>query len=401
MSSHEDTDHIQKPSLFRRSAFFWISLAAHGALVLIAGVLVVQSIGFNRNPTFEAANKAPQVSTRALEYKVASPSNSSSSPALAKRIAAKGSSSIALPEIPAMPDISDVTPVSMPGLSSGGLGFGFGNGIGSGSGSGNGTGTAGRISLFGSNTRNAKGLVGYLYDIKQTKDRAPSGANFEGVVLEFVRKKFDESVLAPFYKSPPLFATQILMPAMSAEEGPKAFGVEKDVQPTQWVVHYKGKVSPPRSSTIHFVGCGDDVLFVKFNGEVVLDRCWHIDSGLKPEASYDYSTFGFPKGGLAKSKGIPVMQGKSYDMEVLIGEQPGVGFHAVLLIEEDGVSYKKDAKVNSPILPVFRLTAGGKGPKEGDILPPLHKGGPVWSTQGAGSGPSLSPVDSINKIDRF
>jgi hypothetical protein len=70
---------------------------------------------------------------------------------------------------------------------------------------------------------------------------------------------------------------------MEATEGPKAFDVAKDVQPRMWVVHYKGIVTPPESGTYHFVGGGDDTLFVKFDGKNVLDGSTVFQTG--PEGS--------------------------------------------------------------------------------------------------------------------
>ena len=50
-----------------------------------------------------------------------------------------------------------------------------------------------------------------------------------------------ESMLNDYFKAPkPLYATQIMIPNMPADEGPKAFAMEKEVQPSRWLVHYKG-----------------------------------------------------------------------------------------------------------------------------------------------------------------
>jgi hypothetical protein len=393
--------------LFRLGLFFWISLAVHLSIILLATVFVVQTIASKRKTTFEAVAGTPEPSTRAMEYKVSAPAaaSASSAQAVAKRIAAKGPSKIALPELPALPDISEVAPATMPGMATGNLGFGFGSGLGSGQGSGTGlggggpSGAGGKISIFGSSNRRAGALVGTLYDLKQTADRKDSGVDdtkYGQLVLEFAKNNFDVSIFTPFFKAPkPLFATQVMIPTMGASEGPKAFGVEKLVRPNRWLVHYKGKVSPPKSGAFRFVGGGDDIMMVKFDGKLVLDRCWLISTGWQSDGSYPYEAPEMVHGGFARSFPIEVEAGKWYEIEILIGEQPGTQFFACLLMEENGVTYEKDGQ-GLPILPIFRLSAGKMEPLTGNQkLPPYLKNGPIWMGQNDTSTPGLSPLDAL------
>ena len=200
------------------------------------------------------------------------------------------------------------------------------------------------------------------------------------IITDFVKGNFNIGVLGQYYKSDkPMFATQIWIPKIPADLGPAAFGLEKTVQPMMWCVHYKGQVTAPDSFTFHFVGAGDDVMVVKFNGKIVLERCWYIRTGWKPQAEYHYDYSEIPDG-FAKGDAITVEAGKTYPMEVLIGEQPGGGGFATLLQEVDGVPYAKGK--GGPVLPVFRMS--NATPLAGTVdrpYPPHRNDGPVWKAE--------------------
>ncbi len=128
---------------------------------------------------------------------------------------------------------------------------------------------------FGSSTGGDNQLVGYLYDLKQTSDGKPTGMtpdNYHQILMRFARAGWDESILAPYYKSPkPLYTSHVLVPNMDSSEGPKAFGLERDVQPKMWIIWYRGKVSAPATADYRFAGFADDVLLVRLAGKTVLD----------------------------------------------------------------------------------------------------------------------------------
>ena len=193
-------------------------------------------------------------------------------------------------------------------------------------------------------------------------------------------------MLARFFRNASsLYTTQIWIPKISADHGPAAFHLENIVKPSLWCVLYKGQVVAPQSFTFHFVGAGDDVMLVRFNGRLVLDRCWYIRTNWKPLADYSYDFSKIPKG-FAKGDAIQVRAGESYPMEVLIGEQPGGEGFATLLQEIDGISYDKDSHGN-PILPVFRMADLKPAASTPEApYPPHRDDGPVWKV----AGPSLS-----------
>ncbi len=378
------------------SKFLVVSIAVHLLFGAGATLYVVQRYSAKRKLTFQGGPPASNQSKRAMEHKVsmAKKKNSMSAPAQARRISTSGLAKFTLPEMPAMPTATMVTANKMPGMGGMGIGTAPGGGMGGG-GMGGGGGGGGGLTTFGFRNGSAGGLAGQFYDLKQTRDRKPSGVDgrkYGQIVAEFITKGWPESAFNEFYKAPKaLFAVQFLIPDMDAKNGPAAFDVEKEVKPERWVCLYKGTVVAPETGTFHFVGGGDDILFVKFGGKTVLNACWYSgDFPGKSEARYDY---GWPQaGGFAKGDGFHVEAGQTYPIEILLGEWPGNKTHFVLLIEKDGAPYAKGPNGN-PVLPAFRM-ADVKAPKlEADqTLPPHRDDGPIWRARAAGTGSILDAL---------
>ena len=257
--------------------------------------------------------------------------------------------------------------------------------LGKGTGIGTGMGRAGGSMVFGTKEKTTNALVGTFYDLKQTRRSKPTNISpdeYHKIFRKFVHDNWRESVLDDYFKGPqPLYASQIMIPNMPADEGPKAFDLQEVVQPSRWLVHYKARVSPPADGVYHFVGAGDDVMVVRFNGKTVLDRCWYQqDQEWQPEKNYNYGWTGIPNG-FARGDAIKVRAGQWYDVEILIGEQPGGLVFACLLMEQEDVEYQKDGKGN-PILPIFRVADGAMPElKKEQTLPPYEPNGPIWKAQ--------------------
>jgi len=171
--------------------------------------------------------------------------------------------------------------VSVDAFTSGKGGSGGGTGIGVGKGTGTRT-------FFGSHEKLDGTLVGRLYDFKQDRIRQKTSFNVGDILKSFVGAEFSTSILSRFYLSPtPLYAHSIFFPRINASEGPKAFNVEKEVAPVNFMVHYTGMIAPSKDVTVRFCGYGDDWLIVGINGRVVLDGSWatganHVFFGWKP-----------------------------------------------------------------------------------------------------------------------
>ncbi len=396
------------PPVARRQRWSWknfggkflvVSIAVHALFGLGAAVFVVQRIQANRKLTFKGGPPSPNPSTRAIEHKVqmAKKQSTMTPPNINKRIVTTGLSKIALPEMPAMPKAAAAAPSKM--ASAGGTDSSFAMGAMSNTGGSGGGGAA--VPFFG--FRESKGggsLTGKFYDLKQTKDKKPSnldeGKGFPDELNKFVTSGWNESHLTKYFVGPnPLYATQIFIPKIDAERGPRAFSLN-GVQPKMWVIHYKGSVIPPEGGTYRFVGMADDVLVVRFNGKVVLDCGSNRPSGKEPQKYYASEGLKLDKKmdwykGLGVGDTFQVQGGSSYDMQVLLGEWPGGDFKAWLLLEKDGVQYDKD-KGGNPILPIFKLQPGDVTSSSGEA-PIFAKQGPVWKAEKpkADASPSPSP----------
>jgi hypothetical protein len=238
--------------------------------------------------------------------------------------------------------------------------------------------------FFGAKEKTTNALVGTFYDIKQTRRKKPTGVTtdeYAEVYRKFVWENFRESVLKDYFQAPSqLYATQFFIPDMNAEEGPKAFEVDSEVQPSRWLVHYKGRISPPEDGTYHFVGGGDDVMVIRVNGKLVFDHGYASATDWKPERYYNYHFTGIPNG-FAKGDAMRMKAGQFYDIEMLIGEQPGGRVFFILLVEKEGEVYDVTADGN-PILPIFRLAdVPVPEAKLGEKYPPYKADGPIWRAQ--------------------
>lgn len=373
-------------------SFLIVSIVLHILFGVGATYVVVQTIA-KRKLSFQGGPPSPNPSQRALEHKVqmAKKRNTMSAPVQSKRILTTGLAKVALPSMPAMPKMDNETPARMAGM--GGTGVGFGPAVGA-MGNEGGTGSGGSVfSVFGMRDNRSNGLVGQFYDLKRNRNHQTNGMTpdqYAGELAKFVKGGWNDNFFDRYLKGyRKLYATQIFFPRIDSHEGPKAFGSDYAEPPGLWVALYKGQVSSPETGTYHFVAAGDDIMYIKFNGRLVLDQCLSGNkSGVNPLDSYKYPAFTYVNNGFAKSLPVSVTAGQYYDIEILIGDQIPLDTWAFVMIEKNGVSYKKDAS-GAPILPVFRLSgdkprAPGSG---GNASPPYQEDGPVWKGRAAASKP--------------
>lgn len=246
------------------------------------------------------------------------------------------------------PSFSMPTVAGNPGLISGS----FLGGSGSGTGTGVGKGKVKLSSFFGGSNLGSKVLTGYLYDFKQDSKRKSTNyikGNYGSISKRFT-DSWKKSELKDYYRSSePLQLTQIIMPEMGANVAPAAFGVASEVQPSGWMAHYEGNITPPESGNYRLYGKADDVLIVRINGEIVLDASLTEGFSLA-----DKSVVRQGVGQLWAGKWMKLDQGMVYPIEIVVGEVPGGGFQAYLLVEKEGVNYDTSSG-GYPILPVFQM----------------------------------------------
>ncbi len=344
-----------------RGSFLVLSILFHVLLIAVAAFLVVQVVKGREKMKFTAP--PPTSAPKSQEHKVqmAKKKNSMSAPSMSKRITTTSTSAnIALPAVQMSSSSSpDLMSSVMSGMGGAGLGAGFGA---AGGGSAM---PAGGLTAFGFKGKEAGGLKGTLYDLKQFADRKPTGIVMGGgansgkhmeILGEFL-KAWDEKVLERYYKATnPVTTYQVFIPVMQANKAPEAFGVEKEVQPSHWVIHYKGTVRASKSGTFRFAGYADDAIAVKFNGKNAF--CQGFPGGIgrlfyegnPPQKEYDVPT----------GPWFSVQAGEKYPIEIMISEVPGGGFSAFLMIEDKNPDrpYPKKAGSTSPALPVFAVKKG-------------------------------------------
>lgn len=228
---------------------------------------------------------------------------------------------------------------------------------------------------FGSSTGSSNQLTGYFYDLKQTSDGKPTGMTedkWRVLMAQYVAKNWDDSILDAYFKSnAPRYTDNFAISTRQSEEAPKAFGLEKSVQPALWAIHYHCKVIAPEAGEYRFVGFGDDLMEVKIKGALVLDAGWisvsskpdlhqslpyawsQLYTGMKINYRDQLPRMG-PINGLSKKGSIFHMDAaETVDMDVLIGDQGGLcGFY--LLIEKIGHTYDK-LPDGTPKLPFFQI----------------------------------------------
>ena len=303
-------------------------------------------------------------------------------------------------------------------------------------------------------------LQGVLYDLKQTRNRQKNddfradqwvgGWHRERVnpTLSIMRtfvngtwsRSYDNEGRVHYpaldkYYSPPLrlWTSCFFSESINADEAPRAYECEKEVNPAAWVCIYSGNVVAPFTGKFRFVGAADDVMFVRFNKEIVLDygyasfsvgEYWtgandsnrlalasdndkHIRnrSSLYSKQKLEVYDTSSPIG-LAKGLPISVKEGEIYPIEVLISEIPGGSYYQALYIE------RLDAN-NQPIddngnrlgshpdrMTLFRTTLDlPEQPKSG-MFPQFTPYGPIWrvvrstasTSGGGGSGSGTSGI---------
>ena len=343
-----------------------LSVLVHIVLVLIAIVWVVSTVtdgaGKKDPNAFATGAGGGAGGPKAKEFKTKlQPKNIKSLAKTNTRITSKNANaSLAVASLPSMSN-----PLLSAGAIGGGASKGFGGGSGGGIGGGKGVGAGGGrnfVSLFGmkGSSLGASGLIGTLYDLKQTADRKPTSAApantgiapYRTSVREFLESGWSAGRLQRFFKSPDkLVSGQLFITGRSADDAPKAFEVEKLMKPSRWVVHYRCYVEMPSSLPFRFVGSGDDFLIVRWNRKIALDDGYETylagggnykDFGVKVTQEFKVDR---RPGGLHRLKAGPwiqVTKGTKVPVEVLIGETPGGVFDCYLAIEVA----KSSTKVN-------------------------------------------------------
>ncbi len=324
-------------------------------IILIAGILALFAIPMMIQDTNTIVTYAAELNEdRDIEEKkvVQQTQRKPSAPAqnMAKVIAANTATPTAIP----VPDIV----VTEPSIH-------FGDDIDFGQGWDDGFALGAAAGGFGSTDRSAGGLEGFLYDLKQDAQGKPQAnwrpdVGFIGPLLELQRSGFAPNKLRQYFQSPiPLYLTRFAVPNTDAAKGPELFQAQEHVQPRGWFALYRGQVVVPRDGRFRFAGRADDYLYVGVNGNDVLHAHW---PRIHPRLATDWKTPEQPAqrhappgpGGDSLMYGdwLNLRKGQIINMDVAVGENPGGRLWFILLVEEEGVEYRKTS-AGRPILPLF------------------------------------------------
>ncbi|MBP5586406.1 MAG: hypothetical protein J6Y92_08655 [Lentisphaeria bacterium] len=294
---------------------------------------------------------------------------------------------------------------------------------------------------------NTKGMLqGVFYDLKQMRNRQKNddfradqwvgGWHIErvnptlNIMKSFVngswQRQYDNEGKVHYpaldkYYSPPmrLWTSCFFSESINADEAPKAYDCDKEVNPAAWVCIYSGNVVAPFTGKFRFVGTADDVMFVRFNKEIVLDygyasfsvgEYWtgSNDSNRQALASDSdrsirnrsslyskqklevYNTSGSI--GLAKGLPISIREGEIYPIEILISEIPGGSYYQALYIERLD-DHNQPLDPNPDRMTLFRTTLDLPEQPKGNMFPQFNPYGPLFrvvpsrtASSGGGSG---------------
>lgn len=342
-----------------------VSILIH-AVLLIAATFIVTTVVMKEQPVDflpGGGAKAGQEASQQLaqEVRLKKRNLMSKSTPLQKIVTSAPTASISLPDLPMdtidLPETSSLMGGTMnasAGFGKAGAGGGFGDGMGLG-------GLKGMtpITFFGQ--LGGDGVPGVFYDLKQNPKRESIEYNvndYAAIIAKAASRRFAASAMSDYYQATQKMSfTFLAVPYMSAEEGPKAFNVQNEVQPRGWFVHYSGMIVPPKSGEWRFVGNFDDALVVYINNKCVLDGSWLNIGNLNvrepdPEIRQNFG-------------GPPVLTGTQHcyagkwvrmdgptKIDIIVGERPGGRVGGVLLVQHKRTKYKERPD-GSPILPVF------------------------------------------------
>lgn len=321
------------------------SLLVHAGVFFVAGLFMVLTIVNKPEPEFKAPPpiERPRMKLKKPKIKV----KKSSSPKPSSRIVAKVKTK-KMPQIQ-LPDLT-------------GMGESLLEGTGDFDGLLLDIPDIGNLSLFGNTASIGNDLVGTFYDLKRKRGGNVSSYDrfmFADVVLRFLRSGFDPAILEKYYSSPnKLYTPYIMVPPILSDLGPLAYG-EPEAGGYLFLIHYTGVLVYPEDITFRFVGSSGDILFVGLDGDVVLNAAWWSNEDLYcpwykgSASSHRVNMLGFQRA--AVGKWITLKAGEPRKIDVLMGEDPGGGFSAELLVEVEGETYEQN-DCGSPILPIFKTS---------------------------------------------
>lgn len=224
---------------------------------------------------------------------------------------------------------------------------------------------------FGSSVKVKGTIEGHFYDFKQTPEgeentrykpitmksiQQDKGMSYTRAIREIRNRNFAESSLKNYYKAErPLYARYIAIPQGNAGQAPRQFGQQGKVKPSNWLIHYSGKIKAPKTGKFRFAGAGDDLLTVNINKrtvftESILNR--FVPNAVTMKGKSSGPDILFRNHPIVYGSWFNVREGEIIDIDIVISEGPGGHMSFILALEDKDVEYRKSS-TGSPILQPF------------------------------------------------
>jgi hypothetical protein len=225
-------------------------------------------------------------------------------------------------------------------------------------GGGHGRRGGGKIGGFGYGKKAEGDLSGVMYDLKTKPNGSARPEYNDGKYWEdvhsYIKSGFNYSPSLGYREmNKKLYLSHLYIPRLAASEGPKQFGLEKDMKPSGFFIHYSGFIYAQKP--FRFVGHGDDLLLVFIDKKLVIDCSW-VDGSW--QNSFLPATWHSPeKDKYRVFTGQYILFGDwvnagSHKIDILYGERPGGMISGILLTQEKDKTYPT-LEDGRPLLPIF------------------------------------------------
>ncbi len=329
------------------------SILFHVGLFVLAGVLVIFTISRPEEVVFEPPPpvKVPKMPLKKLQVKMKKP---------------KPKASAKITAVVNRPDLHDI---QFPDLATSGMG----PGLGSGSDVVDFTNLLPLDDLedvFGKEKSIGNDLEVTFYDTKRSRSGRLTVSDNElarSLLRDFLRNEWDTSVFSRIYHSPKKrYATCIVMPATMSHRAPAAFG-EKDAYPGCWIALYKGRLVHTEDLVFRFWVVAEDSMAIRVDKEYVLvagfigtgtdsdgdERADAVFEGAWTSSSLDSRKYIISNDRAVVGDWIELKAGEPRDLEIVLRDNHGFGFTAIVAVQVKGVEYERSSQ-GGPILPVFK-----------------------------------------------
>lgn len=330
------------------------SILFHAGLFVLAGVLVIFTIARPKEVVFEPPPpvKIPKMPLKKLQVRMKKPS--------------KPKASAKITAVVNRPDLHDI---QFPDLASSGIGAGLGSGS-----------EVVNFSnllplddledVFGKEKSIGNDLAVTFYDTKRSRSGRLTVMDNEmaqTLLRDFLRNEWDTSAFSHIYRSPKKrYATCIVMPATMSHRAPAAFG-ERDAYPGCWIALYEGNLVHTEDIVFRFWVVAEDSMAIRVDKEYVLaagfigtgtdsdgdTRGDAVFEGAWTSSSLDSRKYIISNDRAVVGDWIELKAGEPRDLEIVLRDNHGFGFTAIVAVQVKGVEYERSSQ-GGPILPVFK-----------------------------------------------